>query len=113
MVGPPLGILKNATYGTGTSSMEDGDLFLLYTDGLFEVFSPQGEMYGHQRLMLAIRGNCHLPMPTLFQAIIGELGHFAGGESFTDDICIVGIDVAFGNVPDAAGTGSTCGGSHG
>ena len=52
--------------------------------------------------MLTIRENCHLPVPTLFQAIIGELGHFAGGESFTDDICIVGIDVAFGNVPEAA-----------
>jgi serine phosphatase RsbU (regulator of sigma subunit) len=97
LVGPPLGILEDAVYGTGSFSLVDGDLFLLYTDGLFEVFSPDGEMYGHPRLMETVREKCHLPVPAMFLAVIEELGRFAGGARFTDDICIVGLDVHLGH----------------
>ena len=95
LVGPPLGILDDAEYGTGTFSLADGDLFLLYTDGLFEVFSPDGEMFGHPRLVDSVREKCHLPVPAMFQAVLEGLARFAGGTRFTDDICIVGLDIDF------------------
>ena len=46
MVGPPLGIIAQAVYGTAEGRIESGDMFLVYTDGLFELLNAQEEIFG-------------------------------------------------------------------
>jgi serine phosphatase RsbU (regulator of sigma subunit) len=52
LVGPPLGNMEQAEYGAAQESVQIGDLFLVYTDGLFEVFNSQKEIYGRPRLII-------------------------------------------------------------
>jgi serine phosphatase RsbU (regulator of sigma subunit) len=95
--GPPLGIVEDFTYGTNVSPFASGDLFLLYTDGLFEVFSPDGEEFGQERLLTALQELCLLTMPVIFDEIMAKLETFAGKNNFPDYICLIGLEVSVGN----------------
>src|SRR5262249_16128532 len=48
--GPPLGVVAQPSYVRGSVSLEQGDLLVLYTDGLYEVHSCQREMFGQPRV---------------------------------------------------------------
>jgi sigma-B regulation protein RsbU (phosphoserine phosphatase) len=92
--GPPLGIVKDFTYGTTVSPFANGDLFLLYTDGLFEVFSPDGEEFGQERLLTTLQELCLLTIPAICDEIMAKLETFAGKNNFPDDICLIGLEVS-------------------
>lgn len=93
-VGPPLGIVEDFTYGTSITPIAKGDLLMLYTDGLFEVFSPEGEEFGQERLLTAMQERCSLTMSAIFDEILVELANFAGKNNFPDDICLIGLEVS-------------------
>jgi serine phosphatase RsbU (regulator of sigma subunit) len=46
----PLGIAPEAAYDEQTLSLQVGDYFSLYTDGLLEARNPAGEIYSFERL---------------------------------------------------------------
>jgi sigma-B regulation protein RsbU (phosphoserine phosphatase) len=92
--GPPLGIIQDFIYGTHVTSFANGDIFLLYTDGLFEVFSPEGDEFGQERLLAALQERCLLAVPTIFKEIVEELEKFTGKNTFPDDICLIGLEVS-------------------
>lgn len=48
------GVLPDFTFERKTVRMEPGDLLLLYTDGLTEARSPEGQMFGEERLAAAL-----------------------------------------------------------
>jgi serine phosphatase RsbU (regulator of sigma subunit)/anti-sigma regulatory factor (Ser/Thr protein kinase) len=52
--GLPLGLLPDITYEQVEMSLEPGDEMLLYSDGLSEAHSPDGDMYGFPRLREAM-----------------------------------------------------------
>jgi phosphoserine phosphatase RsbU/P len=45
-----LGVMEQPSMKERTISLEAGDLLLLYTDGVTELFSPAGELFGETRL---------------------------------------------------------------
>jgi sigma-B regulation protein RsbU (phosphoserine phosphatase) len=45
-----LGVMENAVYVDQLVQLQPGSAVLLYTDGVTEVFSPEGEEYGDERL---------------------------------------------------------------
>ncbi len=49
--GPPLGLFPGKTYGSGTFTLETGDLLALYTDGVTEAANPEDEEFGTPRLV--------------------------------------------------------------
>jgi sigma-B regulation protein RsbU (phosphoserine phosphatase) len=44
--GPPLGILPDARYETGSYQMLPGERLIVFTDGLFEASNRQGKQFG-------------------------------------------------------------------
>jgi sigma-B regulation protein RsbU (phosphoserine phosphatase) len=93
-VGPPLGVVADFPYGTKITPIAKGDFLLLYTDGLFEVFSPEGEEFGQERLLAALQERCLLNMSAIFDEILAALAIFAGKSNFSDDICLIGLEVS-------------------
>lgn len=93
--GPALGLFAGATYTAGEALVSEGDVLLLFTDGLFEVPGADGtEDYGLERLLAAARQHRHLPPPKLCDALIAGVRNFAGGTPFTDDVCLLSLEVA-------------------
>jgi serine phosphatase RsbU (regulator of sigma subunit) len=91
--GPAMGLLPAASYTTATTSMAKGDLVMLFTDGLFEVEAPSGELFTQEQLQSMVGRHAMLPPEEFFKRILSEIRQFSERESFDDDVCVVGMHV--------------------
>jgi sigma-B regulation protein RsbU (phosphoserine phosphatase) len=91
--GPPLGVLDDAQYQNCECPMAVDDFIMLFTDGLFEVAAPDDEIYSRERLMAAVRKRVSLPSAIMLAELFGEIRHFSKGIEFSDDVCLVAMDI--------------------
>jgi sigma-B regulation protein RsbU (phosphoserine phosphatase) len=91
---PALGLFADTTYPTTTCDLAAGDMVMLFTDGLYEVESTQGEQYSQDLLLEAVRKNSSMHCPELFTAVLDEIKGFTAGQPFADDVCMVGMEVS-------------------
>ena len=92
--GPVLGLFDTPEFPTCRFNVDQGDTFILFTDGLYEVENPQQEEFGPKRLMAAVQRRVKLAPEDLFKSLLAEINGFSGTESFTDDVCLVSMEVA-------------------
>ena len=92
MPGPPLGVRDNARYAVAHSALIPGDLLLMFTDGLFEAINAEGEIYGEDRLLDAVRRTLGKPVNRLFDDLHLEVALFSAGQGFEDDVCLLGVE---------------------
>ena len=92
--GPALGLFEKAVYPACRTAMAQGDLVVLFTDGLYEIEGPSQEEFGLDRLSATVRRHCALPPPALFRELLQDIRRFAGGHEVDDDVCLVGMEVA-------------------
>jgi sigma-B regulation protein RsbU (phosphoserine phosphatase) len=91
--GPALGLFTRADYVMCERELVPDDLLLLFTDGLFEVTEAGGDEFGAERLLEAARRRMRLPMVDVVEGLIEDIRGFCGGEEFTDDVCLLGVEV--------------------
>lgn len=106
--GLPLGAFDFGEYSEGDLTLDEGDLLLLYTDGLTETKSPDGEdEFGLERLDVFLRDHRHLDLPRLLPRIDQELQLFRGRREADDDITLLALKLARpGRAQEAAGSSS-------
>ena len=92
--GAALGLFERNTYLTGECPLAAGDAILLFTDGLFEVTNAEDEDYGPDRLRGAVRERLGQPLAELLDSVIADVRRFAGDAEFSDDVCLLGMEVA-------------------
>jgi sigma-B regulation protein RsbU (phosphoserine phosphatase) len=93
--GLPLGAFDFGNYAEGSIVLDEGDLLLLYTDGLTETKSPDGEdEFGTERLDVFLKEHRHLDLDALLPRIDEELQHFRGRHDAEDDITLVALKLA-------------------
>jgi sigma-B regulation protein RsbU (phosphoserine phosphatase) len=93
--GLPVGAFDFGTYGEEEVVLEDGDLLLLYTDGLTETRRPDAdEEYGAGRLGDFLRAHGDLDVCDLLPQLDTELQRFRGRREADDDITLVALKVA-------------------
>ncbi|HAS45305.1 MAG TPA: hypothetical protein DCS93_32780 [Microscillaceae bacterium] len=87
--GMGLGILRNKMFSDHiemqTLHYEEGDMLLLYTDGIIEAMNKEKEEYGYERLQDLILSNAHLSPAEINDKIITDLNHFSRGMPVHDD----------------------------
>ncbi|MEI6560652.1 MAG: SpoIIE family protein phosphatase [Verrucomicrobiota bacterium] len=91
--GPALGVFKDAVYETRTFPIEPRDLVLLFTDGLYEVEGSQDAFYSQEMLLELLRKEMTQPTERLIEETLGEIRNFALGHTFTDDVCLIGVEI--------------------
>jgi sigma-B regulation protein RsbU (phosphoserine phosphatase) len=91
---PPLGFMYRNDYRAHRSHFEPGDMFVLYSDGITEAFSAEGEMFGEERLVEAVRQHAGKPPAEVVRAIRRIVDDFsAGAYSRIDDLTLVVVGV--------------------
>jgi serine phosphatase RsbU (regulator of sigma subunit) len=65
---------------------------VLFTDGLFEVYAPDQEIYTQALLTDAMRKRLALPAPQLFDEVVAEIRAYSATGEFEDDVCMVGLE---------------------
>ncbi|HMP75354.1 MAG TPA: PP2C family protein-serine/threonine phosphatase [Kiritimatiellia bacterium] len=91
--GVALGLMSGEEYGGGTVRLTDGDSFLFFTDGVYEVANATGEEFGMARMEKFIRTNVYKSSHEILDSLLEAVTHFADGQPLADDICLVAVDV--------------------
>jgi hypothetical protein len=68
-----LGFFNNQTFAASRVEFRPGDLFLLVTDGLTEVFDERGEEFGMDALKEAIQGASNKPLSELVANLLTQI----------------------------------------
>jgi sigma-B regulation protein RsbU (phosphoserine phosphatase) len=90
-----LGQFDDATYDSIEIPIEVGDRFVLYTDGIPETFSPDGEEFGTDRFLRFVDANTRLDAGPFADALLLELARWLDrppGEGHKDDISLLVVD---------------------
>jgi sigma-B regulation protein RsbU (phosphoserine phosphatase) len=90
--GAALGLFPDWNYERGEVDFAPGDRLVLFTDGVTEVSSAEGEEFGEERLVTVLLENRHLNAGDLQERILGEVAKFSGGH-FEDDATLVVLAV--------------------
>jgi serine phosphatase RsbU (regulator of sigma subunit) len=92
--GVTLGILEDGGYEESSTSLEPGDLLLLYTDGVVEAAGPEQDQFGDERLSeLMARSDGANPVE-LIQGVLDAVQAHADGQAQSDDVTLVALRVA-------------------
>jgi sigma-B regulation protein RsbU (phosphoserine phosphatase) len=86
--GVPLGLLPNREYEERTFQTLEGDLVVLFSDGVSDHLSPSGEEYGRSRLAEVLRKCCGCTPAQIVEQIFADLDLF-NTDRFDDQTLIV------------------------
>ncbi|MBU0678491.1 MAG: SpoIIE family protein phosphatase [Verrucomicrobia bacterium] len=91
--GAALGLIPTETYTAGHCRLIPGDVFILFTDGVFETANKDGDEFGLIRMEKTLRKYMYKGVSTIVDGVMSELLAFAGDEQILDDICMVACEV--------------------
>lgn len=88
-----LGVDPAETYEKHALTLAPGDFILLYTDGVVEALSFEGEVFGRQRLYNALEQYGPLSPDQALGNIRWDVRRFAGLAEQSDDLTMIGLRV--------------------
>lgn len=91
--GPVLGILPDAEFFDTAIALEQGDLLLLYTDGVTEQENEQGEEFSAGRLQEIVRRHRAEPAAEIVTRVSEAVFAFAGSKEQADDLTVVALKI--------------------
>jgi len=86
-----LGVEPGMKYGLGTTTLREGDVLVMYTDGVTESFNEAGEQFGEERLLQILTDAHHMDAQSILDAIREGAIRFSGTAPQSDDITLVVI----------------------
>jgi sigma-B regulation protein RsbU (phosphoserine phosphatase) len=83
-----LGILEDWECTTGEVTIGAGDVLGLYTDGVVEAFSDEGEEFGEARFEATLRPRMDAPLAAVLSEVVANVVRFSGREQ-EDDLTLL------------------------
>jgi sigma-B regulation protein RsbU (phosphoserine phosphatase) len=93
LTGFPLGIFDDVTYDEWGVTLEPGDLLVLHSDGIAETGSPDGQLFGTERLRKLVEDHISLTASELADRILSEVQWFSQDAPLSDDRTLVVLKV--------------------
>ena len=91
--GPPTGLdpflAGTVTYEEQTTTLNSGDLFLLYSDGVSEALNDQNDLFGEKRLTELVAAHRDETAAGILESILHTVSAFQGSVPQSDDITLV------------------------
>jgi phosphoserine phosphatase RsbU/P len=84
-----LGILPMATYQEARTTLNPGDVLVLFSDGVTEAADPSDDEYGEERLGALVASMKNRPSEEIVEAIHNTVIAFTQGAPAADDITVV------------------------
>ena len=84
--GPIVGLFEAATYDEETVELASGDWLIIFSDGVSEAMSANGEEYGEDRIVECVEKNLSFEPRQLLEALFADVREFARGAAQSDDI---------------------------
>jgi len=91
---PAIGLAEHYIPNMETIKLSDGDMLLLYTDGLTEAFNHDLEQFGQKRLAEFLRSAADLTANEMLQVVRDGINTHRGGVRLSDDLTLVALKVS-------------------
>ena len=89
---PALGLFPESDYQTFSRATNPHDLFLMFTDGVFECSDSDGVEFGQARLKQLVEANQSTDLHTLMALIASTIKQYSEPHGLDDDVCLVGVE---------------------
>ncbi len=87
----PIGWIDEVNYKDKKIEVEKGDKLFLYTDGIIEAESPEGEQYSIERFVEFVKSNANMELNEFIAKVEKEIIDFSNN-NFSDDFTILGVE---------------------
>jgi len=87
-----LGILDLPCWQSTPLELGEGDILVVYSDGLTDAENPRDEMFGEERLLEIIRRDARAGSEAVERGILQAIGDFTEGVPQTDDITFLVVE---------------------
>ena len=85
----PLGMAAGVDYVERRLSVEPGDVFVFFTDGIVEAMSPAGQMFGFDRVHAAI--GVSGGVDEVRESVLSNVRQHLSGREPVDDITLIAV----------------------
>ncbi|MHC4792287.1 MAG: PP2C family protein-serine/threonine phosphatase, partial [Planctomycetota bacterium] len=76
-----------------TIPMDTGDRLFVYTDGIIDAPSPEGESFGLARLKDVLDANTKAPLSELKSAVLRALHQYTIKDLTHDDVTLIALEI--------------------
>ncbi len=87
--GTVLGAFDFAPFGEGVAELSEGDVLVVYSDGITEAQNDAGEEYGEERLAALVTERRHETAENIRRDIFDDIDRWSGGAERGDDQTVV------------------------
>jgi sigma-B regulation protein RsbU (phosphoserine phosphatase) len=94
--GTVLGAFDFAPFGEGGAQLSEGDVLVVYSDGITEAQNGAGEEYGEERLAALVTERRHETAENIRRQIFDDIDRWSGGAERGDDQTVVILKVVNG-----------------
>jgi phosphoserine phosphatase RsbU/P len=91
---PAIGLAEEYFPRTETVKLSEGDVLLMYTDGVTEAMNLTMEQFGQERLAEFIQNTAHLTASDMLQVLRQGLSTYSGNMPLADDLTLVALKVS-------------------
>jgi phosphoserine phosphatase RsbU/P len=91
--GVPLGSFPNIVYDEVTIPLNEGDLFVVCTDGIFEAMNEEGVEFGARRLSAVVHEHRDASARAIVDAIFEAVADFTAAGPHADDMTAVAVKI--------------------
>ena len=91
--GDVVGLFPDITIEPGEVDLKPGDRLFTYSDGLFEITSDEGEMFGLDRLQKELEENSGMEGAALVDYLVKLTQSFSSLENLEDDVAILMAEI--------------------
>lgn len=91
VAGFPIGL--GGGYEEHTLSLQEGDRFYLYSDGVTDVMNVDGRLFGNERLLQALDRRRKEPLEQSIRILLDDLHRWSGDSPRRDDVSILAVEV--------------------
>jgi serine phosphatase RsbU (regulator of sigma subunit) len=89
--GVPLGVLDDVTWDQGRIQLEQGDILVLYTDGITDAMNEKEQFFGEKRFQDLIHRHYRKSVKDLHGLLLNEVQEWIGQTQQYDDITLMVI----------------------
>ncbi|HVA56836.1 MAG: GAF domain-containing SpoIIE family protein phosphatase [Gemmatimonadaceae bacterium] len=86
---PPLGLGAESPHSGKRKWDANGDLLLLFTDGVSDARNREGERFGERRVLDVVRRHCSETSSAIVERVFQAVDEFLRGARFRDDLTVV------------------------
>jgi sigma-B regulation protein RsbU (phosphoserine phosphatase) len=96
--GPVIGAMEGMVYKEDNDKMSEGDICLLYTDGVTEAMDRDNNLFSEKRLVELLSSRKHDSVQELIELTVSAVNEFEKGKDQADDITVLAL--RFNGMPE-------------